>query len=82
MEIVVMIKFLEILGMFLRRRVLGADSVLVDSGNDDLFMVTQLEYRLIHRLMIAKMIFNVAQELIQPILMSLCTEAPQRMIAR
>ena len=28
---------MEILGMFSRRRVLGADSVLVDSGNDDLF---------------------------------------------
>ena len=33
----VMIKFMEILGMFWRRRVVGADSVLVDSGNDDLF---------------------------------------------
>lgn len=33
----VMIKFMEILGMFGRRRVVGADSVLVDSGNDDLF---------------------------------------------
>ncbi len=32
-----MIKFMEILGMFWRRRVLGADSVLVDSGNDELF---------------------------------------------
>ena len=28
---------MEILGMFWRRRVVGADSVLVDSGNDDLF---------------------------------------------
>jgi hypothetical protein len=37
MEIVVMIKSMEILGMFWPRRVRGADSVLGDSGNDDLF---------------------------------------------
>ena len=72
---------MEILGMFWRRRVVGADSVLVDSGNDDLFHGDSIRVSADIQTEDSN-IFNVAQVLIQPILMSLCTEAPQRMIAR